>query len=56
MTNESLRIVEANARYSSLAAVKTTVLLTPEESVQAMRKAGESVYKPPSGEKYYPKE
>jgi hypothetical protein len=37
-------------------AVKTTVLLTPEESVQAMRKASESVYKPPSGEKYYPKE
>lgn len=36
--------------------VETTVLLTPEESVQAMRKASEPVYKPPSGEEYYSKE
>jgi hypothetical protein len=28
---------------------KTTVLLTPEEAVQAMSKAGESSYKPAAG-------
>jgi uncharacterized protein with GYD domain len=37
-------------------AVKTTVLLTSEEAVEAMRKASESVYKPPGGERYYAKE
>jgi uncharacterized protein with GYD domain len=33
----------------TVSSYKTTVLLTPEEAVEAMRKAGESSYKPASG-------
>jgi uncharacterized protein with GYD domain len=33
----------------TVSSYKTTVLLTPEEAVQAMSKAGESSYKPAAG-------
>jgi uncharacterized protein with GYD domain len=33
----------------TVSSYRTTVLLTPEEAVEAMRKAGESSYKPASG-------
>ena len=33
----------------TVSSYRTTVLLTPEEAVEAMRKAGESSYKPATG-------